>query len=120
MLDIIAEVHRGSLKAGTPEMQKLFVMLKLLPRSELMRTRPSLAFALVIDTSDSMREMGGGASKVDRAMGAAHALLDAPRLAPDDQVRISHLDSSPSAVLPLAALKNTRAAHAAIDSLQNH
>jgi len=119
MLDIIAEAHRGSLKAGTPEMQKLFVMLKLLPHAELMRTRPLLAFALVIDTSDSMRDMSGEASKLDHAIGAAHALIDDPRLAPDTQVTIIHFDSTSHALLPLDSLRNKRAAHAAIDSLQN-
>jgi len=48
--------HRTSLKSGTPEDQKLFAMLKLIPKEEAARARPPLAFALVIDTSGSMRE----------------------------------------------------------------
>ncbi|HVF09686.1 MAG TPA: VWA domain-containing protein [Abditibacteriaceae bacterium] len=128
MLDIIAEAHRASLKAGTPEMQKLFVMLKLLPQAELARTRPALAFALVIDTSDSMREASGegsgaarsAGSKIDRAMEAAHALIDDRRLAPDDRVTIIHFDAHAHALLPLSPLRDKRAAHEAIDALQRH
>src|ERR1051326_5973642 len=56
MLNIVLRPHRTSLMAGSAEPQKLFAMLKMLPDSELASTRPPLAFALVIDTSGSMRE----------------------------------------------------------------
>lgn len=56
MLNIILRPHRHSLRSGTTELQKLFAMLKLIPREEVARARPPLAFALVIDTSGSMRE----------------------------------------------------------------
>jgi Ca-activated chloride channel family protein len=120
MLDIIAEAHRAGLKAGTPEIQKLFVMLKLLPNLSIARTRPSLAFALVIDTSDSMRDTGDEGTKLDQAIGAAHALVDDKRLSPEDQVTIIHFDSQAGALLPLSALGNRQAAHDAIAALQQH
>jgi Ca-activated chloride channel family protein len=56
MLNIVFRPHRSSLMAGTAEPQKLFAMVKMLPDSEVAGARPPLAFALVIDTSGSMRE----------------------------------------------------------------
>jgi len=56
MLNIVLRPHRTSLMAGTAEPQKLFAMLKMLPDSEVAGARAPLAFALVIDTSGSMRE----------------------------------------------------------------
>jgi Ca-activated chloride channel family protein len=56
MLNLILKSHRDSLKAGTAEVQKIYAMLKLIPKPEVARARPPLAFALVIDTSGSMRE----------------------------------------------------------------
>lgn len=56
MLNIVLRPHRASLMAGTAEPQKLFAMLKMLPDSEVAGARAPLAFALVIDTSGSMRE----------------------------------------------------------------
>ncbi len=56
MLNIVLRPHRASLMAGTADPQKLFAMLKMLPGSEVAGARAPLAFALVIDTSGSMRE----------------------------------------------------------------
>jgi Ca-activated chloride channel family protein len=56
MLNLIFKPHRSSLKAATDEPQKIFAMLKLIPDQEVAKTRPPLAFALVVDTSGSMRE----------------------------------------------------------------
>jgi len=56
MLNIIFHPHRNYLMAGTADPQKLFAMLKVLPDSETAGARAPLAFALVIDTSGSMRE----------------------------------------------------------------
>ena len=42
--------------SGSTDEQKLFAMLKVMPKGEITRARPPLAFALVIDTSGSMRE----------------------------------------------------------------
>jgi Ca-activated chloride channel homolog len=56
MLNLILKPHRDSLKAGTTEAQKVYAMLKLTPNPDVARARPPLAFALVVDTSGSMRE----------------------------------------------------------------
>ena len=48
--------HRAALKSGSTDEQKLFAMLKVIPKGEISGARPPLAFALVIDTSGSMRE----------------------------------------------------------------
>ncbi len=48
--------HRAALKSGSTDEQKLFVMLKVIPKEEVAGARPPLAIALVIDTSGSMRE----------------------------------------------------------------
>jgi Ca-activated chloride channel homolog len=56
MLNVVLRPHRSALKAGTTDEQKLFAMLKVMPKAEVAGARPPLAFALVIDTSGSMRE----------------------------------------------------------------
>lgn len=56
MLNVLVKPHRTSLMAGTGDTQKLFAMLKIMPASEVVHSRPPLAVALVIDTSGSMRE----------------------------------------------------------------
>ena len=56
MLNIAFTPHRNSLLVGTSDPQKLFAMLKMIPTSEVIGSRAPLAFALVIDTSGSMRE----------------------------------------------------------------
>lgn len=58
MLNVIFKPHRASLKANSAEPQKVFAMLKLIPKAEVASARPALALALVIDTSGSMREYG--------------------------------------------------------------
>jgi Ca-activated chloride channel family protein len=56
VLNLAFRPHRVALKSGTTDEQKLFAMLKVMPKGELVGARPPLAFALVIDTSGSMRE----------------------------------------------------------------
>ena len=56
MLNVMFRPHRAALKSGSTDEQKLFAMLKVMPKGEISGARPPLAFALVIDTSGSMRE----------------------------------------------------------------
>ena len=56
MLNLVFRPHRAALKSGSTDEQKLFAMLKVMPKGEIAAARPPLAFALVIDTSGSMRE----------------------------------------------------------------
>ena len=56
MLNLLLKPHRASLKSGTADPQKVFAMLKLLPKMEVAPSQPLQVFALVIDTSGSMRE----------------------------------------------------------------
>ena len=56
MLSLTFRPHRAALKSGSTDEQKLFAMLKVMPKGEVAGARPPLAFALVIDTSGSMRE----------------------------------------------------------------
>ncbi|CAD5990449.1 von Willebrand factor type A [Planktothrix tepida] len=55
MLNVLVKSHRTSLKANATEVQKLFVMLKLIPKTEVAKARPPLVLALVMDTSSSMQ-----------------------------------------------------------------
>ncbi len=151
MLNIVLRPHRSSLMAGTSEPQKLFAMLKVLPDSEVAGARAPLAFALVIDTSGSMREyadqekaaqeiklrglqgqsqsIDGSAyhafnlqqtTKLDRAIEAAHKLVDDSRLLPTDKVTIIYFDTEAAALVPLTAIAQRQLVHQAIDSLRDH
>jgi len=56
MLNLMFRPHRAALKSGSTDEQKLFAMLKVIPKGEVAGARPPLSIALVIDTSSSMRE----------------------------------------------------------------
>lgn len=120
MLNLIFKPHRASLKAHTDEAQKVFAMLRLIPEAEVAKSRPPLAFALVIDTSGSMRELANEQVKLERALEAAHALIDDDRLLPDDKVTVIHFDDDAKTLLPLTPLSSKPAAHQAVDSLRNY
>ena len=115
MLQATVKPHRAYLRANAG-VQKLFVMLKLLPAPEAARARPRVNLAVVIDTSGSMREQApgaavevvptepftldgktynatfDGATKLDVAMEAARRLLHSADLQPDDLVSLIQFD----------------------------
>jgi Ca-activated chloride channel family protein len=115
MLDVTLKPHRSYLQAEAG-VQKLFVMLKMLPTPEAARTRPRVDLAVVIDTSGSMREPAPGSqpeiipiepvtvdgksynatyrgsSKLDVAVEAARRLLENGTLQPDDHVALIQFD----------------------------
>jgi Ca-activated chloride channel family protein len=121
MLNATIKPHRPYLRADGG-VQKLFVMIKLLPAPEASRGRPRVDLALVIDTSGSMREpapgaqgqvtrtapftMDGktynatfeGASKLDVAMEAARRTLASTHLHPDDTVSLIQFDDQSEVV----------------------
>ena len=122
MLTIVLHPHRTSLLAGTAEPQKLFAMLKMIPDLEATGTRAPLAFAIVIDTSGSMREASNlqQVTKLDQAIQAAHKLVDDSHLLPTDKVTIIHFDTEAAALLPLTVVAQRQVLHQAIDSLRDH
>src|ERR687885_756041 len=121
MLNANIKPHRSYLRANAG-VQKLFVMLKLLPAPEAAQARPRVHLALVIDTSGSMREQARGAAaeivptepftvdgttynatfegatKLDVAMEAARRLLGSPNLQPDDTVTLIRFDDDATIV----------------------
>jgi len=117
MLHASIQSHRSHLRAATPEAQKLFTLLRLSPDHSLLAVRPPLALLLLVDTSGSMRSTYGE-SKLDRAITAAHELLEDPLLSPDDLIGIAGFDAKAHEVWPLAPLLDRRDAHRALDRLQ--
>src|SRR5690606_7449664 len=137
--------HRSSLRSGTTDTQKLFVMLKLIPSLEVASGRAPLALAFVVDTSASMRSFvdqdaavraawrSGGAKNVnvdggsyqsldvdmptllDQALEAAHAMIDDARLLPSDEVCVIHFDDNARVLLPLTPLSQKSQVHGAIE-----
>src|SRR5438270_1157411 len=84
MLNVILNPHRPGLHAGTAREQKIFAMLKVIPQPPSAR-RPPLAFALVLDSSGSMR----GYADQRRARDEVERLGAAWRPDRDDQVTIN-------------------------------
>src|SRR5687768_8816922 len=115
MLSLVLKPHRTSLRAGTADEQKLFVMLKLIPQGAVAQARPPLAVALVIDSSGSMQEAADRGTKLQRAVEAAHMLIDDDRLRPEDRVALVCFDEGARTLLPLTPLTQRHAAHRALD-----
>jgi Ca-activated chloride channel homolog len=131
MLDVTVKPHRGYLQANAG-MQKLFVMLKLLPKPDAGQGRPRVDLAIVIDTSGSMREPAPGSaaevrpiapftvdgktynatydgpSKLDVATDAARRLIESPQLRPEDTVALIQFDDR-SQVMATGAVGQDRA-----------
>jgi len=143
MLNATIKPHRPYLRADAG-VQKLFVMVKLLPAPEAGRGRPRVDLALVIDTSGSMREpapgaqgqitrttpftMDGktynatfeGASKLDVAIEAARRLFESTHLAADDTVSLIQFDDRSEVVAAGKASADQASLLAAADRLAQY
>jgi Mg-chelatase subunit ChlD len=119
MLNLVLKPHRTHLKAQTTEPQKLFVMLRCIPERQVAQTRPPLALALVIDTSGSMRDEVDNTIKLERAIQAAHKLVDDPHLRPEDKIAIIQFDDESRILLPISPLQRGKA-HQVIDTLRQY
>ena len=120
VIQLVLKPHRDSLQAATAELQKLFVLLKVIPAGQLSRVRPPLALAVVIDTSGSMREGPRGATKLEQAMAATDAIINDPRLSPHDLISIVQFNDSASAIFPLAPVGDRQNARAALRKLDDY
>ena len=120
MIHLILKPHRDNLQAATPDLQKLFVLLKVIPASNLNRVRPPLALAVAIDTSGSMRESARGSSKLERAMEATEAILNDPRLSENDLISIVQFDDVARVICPLSPIGNRQNAREALRKLDRY
>lgn len=59
-------------------------------------------------------------TKMDRAIEAAHRLIDDARLLTTDRVALVHFDDEARLLLPLTPLANRQIAHDAVESLRDH
>ena len=124
MLNVQLSSHRDFLPADAAQ-QKLFVMLKLRPLKQAATTQPSTAFAFVIDTSGSMREVVsgdsqptgeqvtvdgqnyvvtvGGKTKIDIVIESLLALVRSGCLEENDRVAIVQFDDNASILVDLTS-----------------
>jgi Ca-activated chloride channel homolog len=143
LLNVTVKPHRRYLQAASG-VQKLFVMLKLLPWSEAGRARPRLNLGLVIDTSGSMREPAPGSSpeyvpippvtvdgqtynatykgssKLDIVMDAARRLLNSTELQPDDFVTLIQFDDRSEVLASGPVGESREKLLQAVDKLKQH
>ncbi len=143
MLQLTTKPHRTYLRANAG-VQKLFVMLKMLPSLEAARARPQVNLAIVMDTSGSMREPAPGAdikpiptepvvvdgktytgtfegpTKLDVTMEAARRLLDSPNLQPDDLVTLIQFEDESRVVARGQPGPDRAALSQGIDSLARY
>ncbi len=120
MIHLVLKPHRDSLQAGTTDLQKLFVLLKVIPAQSLAQVRPPLALAVVIDTSGSMRETVRGQSKLERAMAATDAIISDARLSENDLISLIQFDDVARVICPLSPIGNRRNARSALKQLDNY
>jgi Ca-activated chloride channel homolog len=142
MLNVTVKPHRSYLQAEA-DLQKLYVMLKLLPAPEAGRARPRVDLAVVIDTSGSMREPAPGtqpelvrvqpvevdgktynatyrgSSKLDVAVEAARRLLDSQHLLPEDHLALIQFDDRSEVVASGQVGADRDRLRAAIDRLHD-
>jgi Ca-activated chloride channel homolog len=80
VLNLAFRPHRAALKSASTDEQKLFAMLKVIPKGEVAGARPPLAIALVIDTSSSMGEFAeqerAGAMIRSRGLHVQHVVTE--------------------------------------------
>jgi Ca-activated chloride channel family protein len=107
MLKTVLKPHRAFLLAGSAAEQKLFLMVKLIPESEVARSRADLSIVLVIDTSGSMREF----ADQEAAMNEAHARGLVPQQQASDGKTYSAVDIAQQTKIDQAI----EAAHRLID-----
>lgn len=117
MIQFECRAHRKALKAGTDEVQKIFLMLKLLPSRDMSHARAPLAIVLLVDTSGSMQSDD---ARLDHAIKSCHGLLNDTRLRPDDLFSVIQFDDEATVVLPLCELNDCQKANAAVDSLRKY
>ncbi|MHB2016854.1 MAG: vWA domain-containing protein [Candidatus Xenobia bacterium] len=146
MLQMAATPHRDSLRAGSAEPQKVFVMLKIEPVPAPDAIRPSMAVAFVLDTSGSMRdladlekaqvaflqermhqmdsrvpapglEMG---TRLDWSLHALHSFVDDPRLTPQDRVTVICFDDEARVLLSLTPVSQRARIHEAIEGMRQY
>jgi Ca-activated chloride channel homolog len=141
MLNVSIKPHRPFLRAAAG-VQKLFVMVKLLPAPEANSVRPRADLAVVIDTSGSMREPApgtkpelvrtdpvtvdgktynasfNGTTKLDVAMDAVRRLLESPNLHDEDTVALIQFDDASEVLADGSVGSDKSALTAAIDQLQ--
>jgi Ca-activated chloride channel family protein len=94
-------------------------MLRCIPERKVAQTRPPLALALVIDTSGSMREEVNNTIKLERAIQAAHKLVDDSALCSEDKITIIQFDDDSNVLLPLSPLQREKA-HQVIETLRRY
>lgn len=138
-LNVTITPHRELLPADSTE-QKLFLMLKLRPTREIAATRPSTAFAFIIDTSSSMGEpvlgepvttgqvvyedgkqyhlVTGTISKLDIVMDSLQRLIHSGRLSQSDRVSIIQFNDNASTVIGLTPATQVDQLENAIAHLQ--
>ena len=120
MIHLVLKPHRDSLQAATSDLQKLFVLLKVIPTQALASVRPPLALSVVIDTSGSMRETARGVSKLERAMAATETIIDDERLSASDLISIIQFDDEARIICPLSPIGDRHNARAALRRLENY
>lgn len=143
MLNLTMKTHRSFLRSDAG-VQKLFVMVKLLPSPEAAQARPLVNLAVVIDTSGSMREPAPGAqvkaipmepvvvdgktytgtfeglTKLDVATEAARSLIGSANLQPTDTITLIQFDDDSRILAQGQIARDQAALNAGIDALSQY
>ncbi|BDA65956.1 von Willebrand factor, type A [Calothrix sp. PCC 7716] len=140
VLNVAITPHREFMPADAAG-QKLFLMLKLRPKRDVAKTRPSTAFTFVIDTSGSMYEVvagdttptgvtfiqdgqqynqvTGGKTKIDIVIESLLALVRSGKLGASDRVAIVQFDDTASQIIGLTPATQASQLEDAISQLRN-
>ncbi len=108
--------HRSALMEGEQRPQKLFLMLKFLLRKDLADKRPPVAFAFVIDTSDSMKDQ----NRLEGAIRALEEFLGYSELAPEDKIALIKFDDEAEVILPLTPVSDRATITEAMERLRSY
>jgi Ca-activated chloride channel family protein len=139
MLNYSLKLNREFVSADA-SLQKLFAMLKLRPKSDLVGISAPVNFICLIDTSGSMyevvmgdvkptgnhftmdgnqyTEVSGGTTKIDLVIESLNKLVDSQKFKPNDRIAIIRFDDEASTLLELTSANNLSEIKRAIEQIR--
>jgi Ca-activated chloride channel homolog len=118
VLNVSITPHREYLPADA-DLQRLFVMLKMRPAKEIIKAKPTTAFAIVVDTSGSMDDrVLSGKTKREIVITSLLGLIKSGNATAKDHISLIQFDETASIIIGLTSATETQKLEHAINQLR--